>query len=134
MYAYIHLALTWILFLALFPISFLWLRKAYRIGIKKDYSLVAMKRGVPAPNPRKFIIPEIVLHVVASALVIYAIYGVLVAGWHYNDWTALAGSAIWCKILFSFVMSRHAHPPKPKAPKSAKTSPKTKVKPSVQAS
>ena len=122
MYAYIHLALTWILFLALFPISFLWLRKAYRIGIKKDYSLVAMKRGVPAPNPRKFIVPEIVLHTVAALLVIYALYGVIVGGWHYNEWTALAGSAIWCKILFSFVIARHAHPPKAKAKKAGKAS------------
>lgn len=122
MYAYIHLALTWILFLALFPISFLWLRKAYRIAVKKDYSLVAMKRGVPAPNPRKFIVPEIVLHTVAALLVIYALYGVIVGGWHYNEWTALAGSAIWCKILFSFVIARHAHPPKPKAKKGGKAS------------
>ncbi|MDO5680689.1 MAG: hypothetical protein Q4G54_10215 [Pelistega sp.] len=122
MYAYIHLALTWILFLALFPISFLWLRKAYRIAVKKDYSLVAMKRGVPAPNPRKFIVPEIILHTVAALLVIYALYGVIVGGWHYNEWTALAGSAIWCKILFSFVIARHAHPPKPKAKKGGKAS------------
>ena len=122
MYAYIHLALTWILFLALFPISFLWLRKAYRIAVKKDYSLVAMKRGVPAPNPRKFIVPEIVLHTVAALLVIYALYGVIVGGWHYNEWTALAGSAIWCKILFSFVIARHAHPPKAKAKKGGKAS------------
>ena len=122
MYAYIHLALTWILFLALFPISFLWLRKAYRIAVKKDYSLVAMKRGVPAPNPRKFIVPEIVLHTLAALLVIYALYGVIVGGWHYNEWTALAGSAIWCKILFSFVIARHAHPPKPKAKKGGKAS------------
>lgn len=125
MYEYIHLILTWVLFLALFPISFFWLRKAYRIGVKKDYSLVAMKRGVPAPHPRKFIIPEIVLHTMASLLVMYAIYGVVVGGWHYNDWTALAGGTIWCKILFSFVLSRHAHPPKPKNKSTAK--PKTKA-------
>lgn len=36
----ISVALTWILFLALFPITFFWLRRAWRILAKGDYSEV----------------------------------------------------------------------------------------------
>lgn len=113
---YVDLALTWILFLALFPISGFWLYRAYRIAVKKDYSVVALKKGVPALNPRKFAIPDVILHMVAASLLIFTIYGVVVEAWSYNTWTALAGSTIWCKMMFSFVMGRHAHPPVRKKP------------------
>jgi len=47
------IAMTWILFLALFPMTFIWLRRAFRIFIKKNYSEVALKKGLPPKNPRK---------------------------------------------------------------------------------
>lgn len=50
----ISVALTWILFLALFPIAFFWLRRAWRILVRGDYSEVAIKRGEPPANPKKF--------------------------------------------------------------------------------
>ena len=37
----ISVAMTWILFLALFPISFVWLRRAWRIVMYRDFSEVA---------------------------------------------------------------------------------------------
>ncbi len=46
--------LTWVLFLALFPMVFVWLRRAYRIFFNKDYSEVALKRGEPPKNPEKW--------------------------------------------------------------------------------
>lgn len=107
---YVDLILTWVLFLALFPITGFWLYRAYQMAIKKDYSVVALRKGIPTPNPRKFIIPDVILHVVAAGLLLLTIYGVVIEGWAYNTWTALAGSTIWCKIMFSFVMGRHAHP------------------------
>jgi hypothetical protein len=49
----ISVAITWILFLALFPMAFFWLRRAWRIAIKKDFSEVALKHGVSPANPDK---------------------------------------------------------------------------------
>ena len=46
--------ITWLLFLALFPMAFIWLRRAYRIFIKKNYAEVALKRGEAPPNPAKW--------------------------------------------------------------------------------
>ena len=43
----ISVALTWVLFLALFPIAFFWLRRAWRILLRADYSEVAIKGGEP---------------------------------------------------------------------------------------
>ena len=53
-----------ILFLALFPMAFFWLRRAHRIFIKKNYSEVALKKGAlfsPAhgDEARKRVWPEI---------------------------------------------------------------------------
>ena len=51
---HVSLVMTWILFLAMFPMAFLWLRRAYRIIVKKDYSEVALKRGEPPENEQYF--------------------------------------------------------------------------------
>ena len=50
----ISIVITWFLFLALFPMAFFWLRRAWRIFIKRDYSEVALKRGEAPPNPEKW--------------------------------------------------------------------------------
>ena len=47
-------AVVWVLFIALFPICFIWFRRAYRIVFKKDYSEVVVKKGVPPKNPKKW--------------------------------------------------------------------------------
>ena len=37
--------ITWILFLALFPMAFSWLRPARRIGMRRDFSQGDFRRG-----------------------------------------------------------------------------------------
>jgi hypothetical protein len=46
----VSVAMTWILFLALFPMAFFWFRRAWRIVVKRDFSEVAIKRGESPPN------------------------------------------------------------------------------------
>ncbi len=102
-------ALTWILFMALFPIAFFWLRRAWRIQVRRDHSEVALKRGEPPPNPQKYAFAAMLLNLLAGAVAVVVIVGVL-AGWlDYDTWTAMAGSTLWCKFFFDFALSRHAH-------------------------
>lgn len=105
----VSVALTWILFLALFPISFFWLRRAWRIVIKRDFSEVAVKRGEPPPNPEKYAPYEFVINLIAGAVVVMVIVSVALGHLDYQTWTAIAGSTIWCKFFASFALSRHAH-------------------------
>lgn len=102
-------ALTWILFLALFPMAFLWLRKAWRILVRRDYSEVALKRGESPPNPERFALAEAALNLGAGGVVALVIVAVMLGMLDYGTWTAMAGSTIWCKIFGGFVLSRHAH-------------------------
>jgi hypothetical protein len=105
----ISVAMTWLLFLALFPITFYWLRRVWRIVVKRDFSEVALKRGVPPPNPEKYAPWVAALNLIASAALIYAIVGVIFAFLAYETWSAIAGSTIWLKIIVDFALSRHAH-------------------------
>ncbi len=50
----VGVAMTWLLFIALFPMTFFWLRRAWRILVKKNYSEVAIKKGLPPANPKKW--------------------------------------------------------------------------------
>lgn len=105
----ISVALTWILFLALFPISFVWLRRAWRIVVKRDFSEVAIKRGEAPPHPEQFAPYEMAINLVAGVVIAFVILFVIAGYWEYSTWSAVAGSTIWCKFFASFGLSRHAH-------------------------
>ncbi|MFT4995017.1 MAG: hypothetical protein ACI965_002059 [Paraglaciecola sp.] len=105
----VSVALTWILFLALFPMAFVWLRRAWRIMIKRDYSDVALKQGVPPTKPENFACFEMLINLLAGMLALYVIALVVSGSASYGTWSAIAGSTIWCKFFASFGLSRHAH-------------------------
>ena len=106
----IGVILTWILFLALFPMAFFWLRRAWRIFIKKNYSEVATKRGLP-PKSRKKWAPIVgLLNLVCGVIVIWIIISILLALYSYQTWSAFAGLTIWGKIIADFIIRFQAHP------------------------
>ncbi|UOD50894.1 hypothetical protein [Orrella daihaiensis] len=106
----------WMLFLALFPISFVWLRRAYRIIRKKDYSEVALIRGEPPPNPKRYapftaavnLIAGLVLVSVILSVVLWIAFGIVIINPDFQNWVAVAGSTLWMKIIFDFLISRQA--------------------------
>jgi len=105
----VSVAMTWVLFLALFPISFFWLRRAWRIVIRRDFSEVATKGGVSPANPQKWAPYEMAINLVAGVVIVCVIAAVLLGAWDYATWSAIAGSTIWCKFFASFALSRQAH-------------------------
>jgi hypothetical protein len=101
---------NWLFLLALFPIAFFWLRRAWRILFKRDFSEVALKRGLPPANAERYAPYEMVINLVGGAVMV----GVLVAVLGFQalareDWTAVAGVTLWLKVFASFALSRHAH-------------------------
>ncbi len=105
----VGVALTWILFLALFPMAFFWLRRAWRIAYKRDFSEVALKRGESPPDPAKWAPYEFVINAMAGVVAVFVIVGVALGVLEYDQWTAIAGTTIWCKFFASFAVGRHAH-------------------------
>ena len=110
-------AMTWILFLALFPMAFIWLRRAYRIFIKKNYEEVALKRGEPPPNPEKWALATGLVNLAAGGTALITILGVLLTfvGMAnplspYRVWSSIAGVTIWFKVFADYIVSRQAHP------------------------
>lgn len=112
-------AMILILFIALFPMVFFWLRRAYRIFIKKDYSDVALKKGLPPANPQKWAPITGIVNLVAGLFALYIIVGVLLFGFSgiligpfdsFDGWNAYAGSTIWLKLIIDFIIKRQAHP------------------------
>lgn len=106
----VSVALTWILFLALFPIAFFWLRRAWRIVVKRDFSEVALKRGESPSNPARYAPFAAAINFIAGVIVVFVIFGVVTARFDYETWSAIAGSTIWMKFIFDFILSRQAHP------------------------
>ncbi len=112
-------AIKWLLFLALFPMSFIWLRRAWRIFIKHDHSEVAMKRGEAPLNPKKWAPITGIINLVAgtvAALIILSIPVFVITGfsifslYEYDSWSAAIGVTLWMKIFADFIVSSQAHP------------------------
>jgi hypothetical protein len=110
----VSVAMTWVLFLALFPIAFFWLRRAWRILVKHDVSEVALKRGEPPANPEKFAPYAALINMIGGVIILFVIIGVFAGVLAYETWSAIAGSTLWMKFIFDFILSRHAHPIVPK--------------------
>lgn len=106
----VSVALNWILFLALFPVAFFWLRRAWRIIAKRDFSEVALKRGVAPARPEKFAPFAAAINLLAGGVIVFVIFGIITARLPYETWSALAGGTLWCKFFADFILSRHAHP------------------------
>jgi len=106
----VTVAMTWLLFLALFPIAFFWLRRAYRIIFKRDFSEVALKRGETPKNVEKFAPYCAAINLVAGGVVVFVIIGVVLGALAYETWSAIAGSTLWIKFFADYILSRHAHP------------------------
>ena len=97
------------MFLGLFPVAFFWLRRAWRIGVKKDYSYVALKKGQPPAHPEKYAIWSLIFNLVPGLIFAAMILLIIVAGLDYDIWTAVVGTTLWMKLLLDFIVSRHAH-------------------------
>ncbi|PLX85542.1 MAG: hypothetical protein C0618_10425 [Desulfuromonas sp.] len=107
---HISLVITWILFLALFPMAFFWLRRAWRILKLKDYSEVALKRGETPADPARWAPYTGAVNLAAGAVAVITIIGVLLALLSYETWSAMVGVTLWMKVFADFVISRQAHP------------------------
>jgi hypothetical protein len=105
----VSVAINWILFLALFPMAFFWLRRAWRILFRRDFSEVALKGGEPPPNAEKWAPWEFVINALAGLVIVFVIFGVILGVLEYGRWTAIAGTTIWSKFFASFAIGRHAH-------------------------
>ena len=110
----VSIALNWILCLALFPIAFFWLRRTWRILVQRDFSEVALKRGEPPEHPEKFAPYAAIINMLGGIVIVFVIIGILTGVLEYGTWTAIAGSTIWMKFIFDYILSRHAHPIVPK--------------------
>lgn len=115
----ISTVITWFLFLALFPMAFFWLRRAWRIFRKHDYSEVALKRGETPENPEKWAPYTGMVNLAAGAIAVWIILGVpfwIATGisigpfMEYETWSAMTGVTLWMKIFADFIISRQAHP------------------------
>jgi len=101
--------LAWLMFIGFFPLSFFWLKRAWVIGKRKDYSYVALKHGVPPPDPERYAKYSILINLIPGAVIAALILIVIVFGLKYQIWTAVAGTTIWVKVFSEFILSRHAH-------------------------
>jgi hypothetical protein len=115
----ISTAIKYLLFLAIIPMCFIWLRRAYRIFIKHDYSEVALKGGEAPANPKKWAPVTGIINLAAGSIALmillsvplWVAFGIRVGPLHeYGSWSSVAGITLWFKVFADYIVSRQAHP------------------------
>ena len=106
----ISFILNWVLYIALFPAAYFWLRRSFRIFIKHDYSEVALKRGESPPNPKRWAPVAGLSNLAAGAVAIWLIVTIPMGRYEFAKWIEIAGLTLWGKIIIDFIISRQAHP------------------------
>ena len=96
-------------FLALFPVAFFWLRRAWRILVRRDFSEVALKKGEPPADAERWAPYEMTINLVGGGVLVGVIVAVLMGWLEYQAWVAVAGTTLWMKIFLSFALACHAH-------------------------
>ena len=104
-----HLFFTWVMFLGLFPFSFYWLRSAWKIFFKKNISHVALKKGKPPVNQKKYAPISGSISLIGGLIFLIVIFLIIAAGLHYDTWSAIVGVTLWMKLFGDFALSRYAH-------------------------
>ena len=102
--------LNWVLYLALYPSAFFWLRRAWRIFIKHDHTEVALKRGESPPNPKRWAPYSGTINLVAGAVAVWLVVTIPLGRYTFDKWIEIAGLTLWTKILLDYIVSRQAHP------------------------
>lgn len=116
---HITVAISWILFISLFPMAFFWLRRAWRIFKQHDYSEVALKRGEPPADAEKWAPYTGTVNLCAGLAAVWVLLGVpfwIATGIklgpfeNFSAWSSVIGVTLWMKIFADFIISRQAHP------------------------
>ncbi len=102
--------LTWVLYLALFPVSFFWLRRSWRIFIKKDYAEVALKKGEAPANPGRYAPFTGLTNLIGGGVAVWLAVTIPLGFYTFDRWIEIAGITLWMKIIVDFIISRQAHP------------------------
>lgn len=103
------IALNLILFLALFPMAFIWLRRAYRIIVRRDFSEVALRRGESPQVPARWAPYTAATNLIGGGVIVYVIASVLFTQMPFDSWTAIGGTTLWMKIIADYIVSRQAY-------------------------
>ena len=60
------------------------------------------------PRPERFAMFAGAINLVGGLVMLYVVFCVVVLALPYSTWSAIAGSTIWMKLIFDFILSRHA--------------------------
>ena len=102
--------LNWVLYLALFPVAYYWLKRAWKIFLRHDYSEVALKRGESPPNPKRWAPWSGLINLIAGSVAVWLAVTIPLGRYTFDKWIEIAGVTLWMKIIFDYIISRQAHP------------------------
>lgn len=103
--------MVWIarlMFLGIFPIAWLLLRRAWRVGVRSELRYVVDWHGVALPDPARWARPWVLIHLGAGVCLLAVAAGVLVLGVSFEAWASLVALAIWTYYLLQHLLARRA--------------------------
>lgn len=106
--------MVWIarlMFLGIFPIAGLLLRRAWRVGVRGELRGVVDWHGAALPDPVRWARPWVLIHLGTGGFLLAVAVGVLALGISFEVWASLVALAVWTYYLAQNLLARRARHP-----------------------
>ncbi len=106
--------MVWIarlMFIGIFPIAGLLLRRAWRVGVRGDLRFVTDWHGATLPDPGRWARASVLIHLGTGAFLLAVGAGVLVVGLSFEAWASMVALAVWTYYLLQHLLARRARHP-----------------------
>ncbi len=106
--------MVWIarlMFIGIFPIAGLLLRRAWRVGVRGDLRFVTDWHGATLPDPGRWARASVLIHLGTGAFLLAVAAGVLVVGLSFEAWASMVALAVWTYYLLQHLLARRARHP-----------------------
>jgi len=106
--------MVWIarlMFIGIFPIAGLLLRRAWRVGVRRDLRFVTDWHGATLPDPGRWARASLLIHLGTGAFLLAVAAGVLVVGLSFEAWASMVALAVWTYYLLQHLLARRARHP-----------------------
>jgi len=106
--------MVWIarlMFIGIFPIAGLMLRRAWRVGVRGDLRFVTDWHGATLPDPGRWARASLLIHLGTGAFLLAVAAGVLVVGLSFEAWASMVALAVWTYYLLQHLLARRARHP-----------------------
>jgi hypothetical protein len=105
---YLELAVAWVLFLAIFPLTVGMFYRAWKIAVRREWHYVAPWYGNPVPQPQRWAHWFAGINMLGGSVLFAILISIIVFGAPFSKWATAVALTIWMYYITTQLLARKA--------------------------